>query len=95
MACNCYVRYLKEHVRFATRYGAHNPSCPWYRPSGDPVDRLKDEAFRAATERGRQETYKEACVAACEGVHDPEPGELARLRDVNESMRSLFSLQAP
>lgn len=53
--CNCYVRYLPEVVRFGLHYGAHNPTCPKYRVSGDPVDRAKDEEFRAVAEMKLQE----------------------------------------
>ncbi|KKK86849.1 hypothetical protein LCGC14_2759090, partial [marine sediment metagenome] len=28
----------------------HNPTCPWYRESGDIVDRKYDELFRAEHE---------------------------------------------
>lgn len=58
MACNCYVRYLRPEIQFATRWGAHNPSCPEYRPSGDPVDRLHDEAFRAKVELRAPEVHE-------------------------------------
>ena len=50
MDCNCYVRYLDAETRFGLHYGAHNPSCPEYRVSLDPVDRLNDEEFRAEVE---------------------------------------------
>ena len=45
--CNCYVRYLDDETRFCLHYGAHEETCPVYRPSLDPVDRAHDEEFRA------------------------------------------------
>lgn len=51
MTCNCYVRFLSELERFALRYGVHNTLCPVYRRSGDPVDRAKDDAYRALASR--------------------------------------------
>ena len=48
--CNCYVRYLQEEVRFGLHFGAHNPKCPVYQESLDPVDRLNDVIFRSETE---------------------------------------------
>ena len=51
MACNCYVRFIEdEHILFILRYGSHNPTCPSYRASLDPVDQMADEDFRARTE---------------------------------------------
>ena len=44
--CKCYVRGLSPEVQFCLRWGAHSTYCPIYRPSLDPVDRIKDEAFR-------------------------------------------------
>lgn len=55
--CNCYVRYLSELDRFTLRNGAHDPLCPVYRRSGDPVDRAKDDAYRAMATIGRPQTY--------------------------------------
>ena len=48
--CHCYVRDLTDEVRFGLRYGAHNPWCPVYRPSRDPVDRVEDTCYRIRTE---------------------------------------------
>jgi hypothetical protein len=48
--CNCYVRFLSEEIRFGLHFGAHNPTCPAYRVSLDPVDRANDDEFRAHTE---------------------------------------------
>jgi hypothetical protein len=45
--CNCWVATMPEEDRFSIRYGAHNPACPQYRESGDPVDRVNDEELRA------------------------------------------------
>jgi hypothetical protein len=44
--CKCYVRFLNEHARFMTRYGAHSLSCPVYRESRDPVDQINDKIQR-------------------------------------------------
>lgn len=48
--CNCYVRYLTEEVKGYVRWGSHNPACPVYRVSLDPVDRIADDEFRASAE---------------------------------------------
>ena len=40
--CNCYVSILTEEQRFCLRSGSHADSCPVYRESLDPVDRLHD-----------------------------------------------------
>ena len=50
MECKCYVRFLDEVTRFGLHYGAHNPSCPQYRESLDPVDRANDDDYRRETE---------------------------------------------
>ena len=47
MSCNCYVRHLDEETQYVLHFGAHNPACPQYRVSLDPVDRKHDEEFRA------------------------------------------------
>lgn len=44
--CRCYVRDLPPEESFAIRDGAHAVDCPVYRPSGDPVDRVKDAHIR-------------------------------------------------
>lgn len=44
--CTCYVSYLPEAIRFVLRYGAHEETCPVYRPSADPVDRENDTEYR-------------------------------------------------
>ena len=46
MECKCYVSRLSEHDRFPVRWGAHEPTCPTYRESRDPVDRVHDEIAR-------------------------------------------------
>ena len=48
--CACYVRHLDAEAQFCLRYGAHNPSCPMYRVSLDPVDRRADDDYRARVE---------------------------------------------
>ena len=48
--CTCYVRHLREDVQFGLHYGAHNPTCPLYRVSRDPVDRANDDDFRREVE---------------------------------------------
>jgi len=47
MECNCYVKNLPAHARFGLRWGAHERTCPVYRESRDPVDRVKDEITRS------------------------------------------------
>jgi hypothetical protein len=46
MECNCYVSRLSELDRFSLRRGAHEPSCPVFRESRDPVDRVRDAITR-------------------------------------------------
>lgn len=50
MKCTCYASKLDDETRFTLRYGAHNPRCPAYRESGDPVDNMHDADFRATWE---------------------------------------------
>jgi hypothetical protein len=47
MECDCYVSRLSELDRFVLRRGAHDRTCPVYRESRDPVDRVKDEITRS------------------------------------------------
>jgi hypothetical protein len=44
--CNCYVHRLVASDRFALRRGAHELSCPDFRESRDPVDRVQDAITR-------------------------------------------------
>ena len=44
--CVCYVSQQTPEVRYSLRYGAHDPLCPVYRESGDPVDRAEDAEYR-------------------------------------------------
>jgi hypothetical protein len=44
--CDCWVKDEPEAGRFELRNGAHNPTCPVYRVSLDPVDALKDADIR-------------------------------------------------
>ena len=44
--CNCYVQTLSAEDQFCLHYGAHDPKCPVYRVSFDPVDRKHDEDIR-------------------------------------------------
>ena len=53
MECNCYVKDLPAAERFGIRYGAHEPDCPVYRESLDPVDRKHDEAIRQQAKASR------------------------------------------
>ena len=50
--CNCWVSREPWEVQFAIRYGAHNPQCPRYRPSRDPVDAINDTEIRLHAETG-------------------------------------------
>lgn len=50
MTCVCYVSELPAPSRVAAHYGEHNPSCPVYRPSLDPVDRKRDARLRELRE---------------------------------------------
>lgn len=45
--CQCYVSTLSAHQQFVLRYGAHALTCPTYRESRDPVDRINDKIIRA------------------------------------------------
>ena len=44
--CQCYVKTLGAEAMLSLRYGVHSLSCPVYRESRDPVDRLNDDATR-------------------------------------------------
>ena len=46
--CNCWVSRESLEVQFSLRYGAHGITCPLYRESLDPVDRLHDAQERDA-----------------------------------------------
>jgi hypothetical protein len=46
MECKCYVSRLSREAQFCLHYGAHNPACPVYRESRDPVDRKYDNLYR-------------------------------------------------
>ena len=50
MNCNCWVSKATEEVQVCTRWGAHNPQCPVYSPSLDPVDQIKDNHQRLMAE---------------------------------------------
>ena len=45
-SCNCWVRYQPEEFQWSTRLGAHNPQCPSYRPTLDPVKNIADAELR-------------------------------------------------
>ena len=45
-SCTCWVKFQDHEMRYTVRYGAHNPTCPVYRPSLDPVDNVKDAELR-------------------------------------------------
>ena len=44
--CNCWVRKLSKERVFGIRFGAHNPICPAYQRSRDPVDDANDVELR-------------------------------------------------
>ena len=44
--CRCYAAALDPVTRFGLRRGAHDPACPVYRPSLDPVDAAQDQETR-------------------------------------------------
>jgi hypothetical protein len=46
MKCNCYVSQLSDRERFVIRWGAHDPECPVFSPSLDPVDAVDDAETR-------------------------------------------------
>ena len=50
--CNCWVRLRPADERFGIRYGAHNPDCPRFHPSRDPVDAVADAELRMRYEVG-------------------------------------------
>ena len=45
--CSCWVKDRPDEERFSLRYGAHNPGCPVFRPSYDPLDNLRDAQLRS------------------------------------------------
>lgn len=50
--CDCWVRLQSEVDRFGIRFGAHNPTCPVFKPTLDPVDNYHDAELRAQHEVG-------------------------------------------
>ncbi len=50
--CDCWVASVPDDKAFGIRNGAHNPACPVFRPSRDPVDNLHDAEQRAHAESG-------------------------------------------
>jgi len=68
-ACKCYIRKLSSIAQFGLHWGSHNPTCPAYRPSLDPVDSAADDAFRTQYE-GRPPAIVNAAIdkAAREGA---------------------------
>ena len=49
--CSCWVKDRPDEERFSLRYGAHNPGCPMFRPSYDPLANLRDAQLRMQHER--------------------------------------------
>ena len=66
--CNCYVSKLSDYKQFVIRYGAHDPNCPVYRPSRDPIDQLKD----GYTRQHQGTNYRMAGFSSPAGTY---PGE--------------------
>ena len=56
LVCDCYVADLPKQTQMELHYGAHNPDCPVYRVSQDPVDFENDEYFRSTHEREPDES---------------------------------------
>ncbi len=50
--CNCWVASVPLEKSFGIRNGAHNPECPVFRPSLDPVDAVNDAKLRLREETG-------------------------------------------
>ena len=50
--CDCYARQLSPLTQFTMHYGAHNPTCPVFKISRDPVDAKWDIEFRVQHETG-------------------------------------------
>ena len=50
--CTCWVKDRPDEERVGIRYGAHNPDCPQFRPSRDPVDAVADAQLRMRHEVG-------------------------------------------
>ena len=44
--CRCYAAALDKETQFGLHRGAHDPACPVYRPSLDPVDAAQDQETR-------------------------------------------------
>ena len=51
--CDCWVSERTEEEQFGIRFGAHNPTCPMFRPSLDPVDAVHDAELRRYYEVGK------------------------------------------
>ena len=52
LSCTCWVASEPIENAFYVRHGAHNPQCPLYRESLDPVDRANDDELRRRIEEG-------------------------------------------
>lgn len=50
--CNCWVRRMSAEDQFGIRYGAHNPECPVFKPTLDPVKAVADAELRMEQETG-------------------------------------------
>jgi hypothetical protein len=48
--CSCWVSRYPVEETYSIRNGAHNPECPVFRPSVDPVDALHDAQIRVREE---------------------------------------------
>ena len=44
--CSCWVNSLSLVEQFGIRYGAHNPACPMFKASRDPVKNIEDAELR-------------------------------------------------
>lgn len=52
--CDCWVSGHPAETTYSIRRGAHNPECPVFRPSLDPVDAYHDAGLRMKEETGIQ-----------------------------------------
>lgn len=46
MKCTCWVQRQPIERRYRMPWAAHSLTCPWNRPSPEPVDQIHDEQIR-------------------------------------------------
>lgn len=75
--CDCYVDRLPEVMAYALHNGAHEKTCPVFRVSGDPVDRIKDESIGEHYANGC-ERYEAHNIDECEAIAAGLPYQVSK-----------------